>query len=555
MAALSAMEKLQSMVAPSAIHDGKRGKEDYTDVCHPGTREEYLESLRAWAENAPEEMRVQWANAIAGAGKTAMLRTFCTSLEEEHGFPPISFFIWKSDLLRNTLDRFPATVAAQLCRRIPALVPHVEKAINEDSFLLQSTFKKQMNKLVINPLLDACDTVKCDQHLIFVVDGLDELDAQGQTTFLNFIPDFLFRVSSLPISLLISSRPDPEIVAAFQHPKLASITKATRIGASDKDIWKFINDKFDDINLRYPDLEIEEGGMWPSLVKREIMVFQSSGLFIWPTVAIDYIDKVKLGLDHNKRLEQVLSSAEPKPWIASPLDNLYRAILQAHAPEDPDSVEFLRFKRRLALLCTLDFSLFVLGVEKLVFDWSATPVRILFDETLNELWNSIAGLSSLFSPRAPPLDGESPIPAISHRSLSDFTFNRARCGDKFYYCSEQELHTEVVCKFFKFFNTNQAYQVSDMTWSWRVANTLAAKNREAMSAKFIERVGRFLQSHLKLAAASEELGHCMDDVMLEVIPPTWPLFAQIHLIVALFDNLYALAKNSVSILVLALILC
>ena len=93
MAVSPAMTMLRSMVAASAIHDGKRGNEDYTDVCHPGTREEYLENLRVWAENAPEEMRVQWANAIAGAGKTAMLRTFCSLLEEQRGFPPISFFI------------------------------------------------------------------------------------------------------------------------------------------------------------------------------------------------------------------------------------------------------------------------------------------------------------------------------------------------------------------------------------------------------------------------------------------------------------------------------
>ena len=462
MAFFPAMEKLHQMVAPSAIHDGDRDeKEDYTGVCHPGTREEQLKDLTDWADNDPTDERVQWVNAIAGAGKTAMLRTFCTELEQKSGFAPISFFVWKGDANRNTLKRFPATMSAQLCRRISKLVPYVEKAINQDSFLLQSAFKKQMDKLVIRPLLDACEDVKSERHLIIVIDGLDELDASGQTEFLNFIPTFLSLLSSLPISLLVSSRPEVMIVGAFKHPTLASITRATRLGASDKDIWKFLDDKFDNINLRFPYLQQQHGGQWPSQKKREIMVRQSSGLFIWPTVALGHIDKVEQGLRHDERLDQVLSSAEPKPWVASPLDNLYRAILEAHAPGDRKSAEFFCFKRRLALLCLpIDLGIFVWNPAGDLVDWTDTPARIVFEETLDEIWDSVTGLSSFFAQRGPLCGGESTTPFISHRSLRDFTFNRVRCGDEFYYSSEQDLQTEVACKLLKFFHTPRAYQVS-----------------------------------------------------------------------------------------------
>jgi len=463
MAASPTMEKLNDMVATSAIYNGERDeKDDYTGVCHLGTREEQLESLKTWADNVPPETRVEWIYAIAGTGKTAMFRSFCTELEKQTGLPSISFFVWKGDGRRNTLKLFPATIAAQMCRRIPALVPHIEKAINEDSFLLKAAFKKQMEKLVIRPLLDCCDAIKTERHLIIVVDGLDELDSKGQTEFLDFIPYLLRRLSSLPISLLVSSRPDVQIVGAFNHPKLASITRATRMGASDADIRKFLDDKFDEINLRHPYLQIEHGGKWPSDEKREIMVLQSSGLFIWPTVAIGHIDKVEKGLGHNARLEQVLSSAEPKPWIASPLDNLYRAILEAHAPEDRTSFEFFRFKRRLALLCIVDLDAFVRVVGSYVFNWSDIPVRAVFDETIDELWVSVTGLSSLFSPRKPLSHRESPTPSISHRSLRDFTFNKARCGEELYYSSEQELHAEAACKIIKFFNGRPAYKVGDL---------------------------------------------------------------------------------------------
>jgi len=541
------------MVATSAIHDGKRNKEDYTDVCHPGTREEYLRNLKAWASNTPQCTRIEWVNAIAGAGKTAMLRTFCTLLEEQ-GIPSVSFFIWKGDAKRNTLELFPATVAYQLSRGIPALVPHIEKAITEDPILLQSTFKKQMDNLVIGPLLDACDIIKGKRHLVIVVDGLDELDAKSQTEFLNFIPYFLSQLSSLPISLLVSSRPDPQIVGAFNHPKLASITRATRLGASDADIRKFLYDKFVDINLRYPHLRIEHGGRWPSHEKVEIMVRQSSGLFIWPTVAIGHIDKVDKGLGHNARLEQVLSSTEPKPWVGSPLDNLYRAILEAEAPEDRTSYAFLCFKRRLALLCILNLTSFVWIRGSHVFDMNATPVQILFDETLDTLWSTTGSLSSLFSFRKPLSDGGLPTPAISHRSLRDFTFNRARCGKELYYSNERQLHAEIVRKIVNFFNTPHAYQVRHLTRDPSLSNTFV-KSCTEMGAEFIDRTGTFLELHLKEAELSEQRGCCMDDIALEYIPHTWPLVAQVFAIVKLFGGLYRVAEYPVSEIWLLLTLC
>jgi len=179
-------------------------------------------------------------------------------------------------------------------------------------------------------------------------------------------------------------------------------------------------------------------------------------------MAIRHIDKVEKGLEHNKRLEQVLSSADPKPWVASPLDNLYRTILDAHAPEDPDSAEYLQFTRHLALLCILDLGKFVRGLfgdGYAVTDWSGIPIRALFDETADELWCSVTGLSSLFSPRMPLSPGKSPTPGISHRSFRDFTFNRARCGDKLYYSSERKLHAEITCKMLKFLNTRQQFDL------------------------------------------------------------------------------------------------
>ena len=468
MAVSPAMAKLHTLVATSAIYNGQRDDEDYTGVCHPGTRERQLRDLMAWADKDPSDKRVQWVYAVAGAGKTAMMRTFCTQLEKKSPHPPPTFFVWKNDTSRNTLKHLPATIAAQLNCSIPALALHIENAINQNPFLLQSNFETQMDKLVISPLLDACDAVKQVRHLIIVIDGLDELDAKGLETFLDFIPSFLSKLSSqsLPVSLLVSSRPDTNIIGAFEQPALANITRPTRLGASDEDIWKYLNDKFDDINIRFPYLQQTYGGKWPNHAKRELMIKQSSGLFIWPTVAVDYIKGMGQSKRHNDRLETVLSAESVEPWNESPLDRLYKAILNVHAPKDRNSAEFLRFKRRIALLCLpANFGeCQIISRQSLIShasDMSATPARIVFDETLDKVWDSVADLSSLFLPRSAPSGRGPPTPTISHLSFRDFTFNPARCGD-LYYSSEKDLRAEVVCKVVRFFETGHAFQVSCM---------------------------------------------------------------------------------------------
>ena len=70
------------------------------------------------------------------------------------------------------------------------------------------------------------------------------------------------------------------------------------------------------------------------------------------------------------------------------------------------------------------------------------------------------------------------------------------------------------------------------------------------STHFIKHPSDFLETHLKEAAISEELGQCMNDVTLNNITHTWPLVTYLYLIHKLFGRLYNLAESSVSEVVL-----
>ena len=542
MAVSPAMEKLRSMVATSAIYDGDRDDEDYTGECLPGTRERYLQLLSEWADKGPSEKRVEWVNGVAGAGKTAMTRSFCDLLEATLHIPVASFFVWKSDGNRNTLRHFPATISSQLARAIPTLVSTLERAIDEDPFLLQSAFKKQMNKLVVLPLLDACDAVKRERHIIIVIDGVDELDFKGQQDLLDFIPQLLSQISSLPISLLVTSRPEPQITGAFNRRKLDSITSRITLEESEADILLFLIAKFEEINEAFPYLA-KRYGRWPSEGVIKTMVRLSSGFFIWPSVAMGYIAATGQGLRHNDRLELVLSSSSVEPWKDN-IDKLYRAILIAHAPRNPS--EFDRFKRRLALLCLpVAAALFVDNVVDDTVNCGDAPIRAVFEQTLEDVWDSVADLASIFSPRQPLSGGQSPLPILSHRSFRDFSFNRARCGDDFYYRSEQDLQAEVVEKFILSFNIKQTFEVcSCRRLREHLANLSAVKSAE-FNGRAIANMRGFVESHCK-EAAKGELGRCMDDIYLEHIPTSWPLLVQAFLVQNLYEGLYVISAEPVS---------
>ena len=76
-----------------------------------------------------------------------------------------------------------------------------------------------------------------------------------------------------------------------------------------------------------------------------------------------------------------------------------------------------------------------------------------------------------------------------------------------------------------------------------------------MGTEFIDRVGDVLELHLQEAAVSAELGCCMDDIMLDYIPSSWPLVTQLFTIINLFGGLYKFAESPVSADLISLTLC
>lgn len=423
------MDKFQRLVVVSALHDGYR-IDDYTEECHPATRARILEEMTTWVKQS-KVPPILWFSGPAGAGKTAIVRSTCSILQDELNVPFAAIFFWKADSGRNTLQHLPATIAHQLYQSVRGLRPFIEQSINDDPMLLDRSFQKQMEKLVIDPLLALHVAGSITTHRIIILfDGLDECDADGQRQLLRFLPHLCSQLAPLLIGCFIATRPESSIYAEFQHPKLAAISVAKKLEASENDIKLFLIAEFEEINARHPYLR-KKYGKWPSAEEFDILVKKSSGFFICPKTAIRYIDSSGKGLRPDDRLRIVVSAFAVDSWH-EPIDKLYLAILNQHAP----MADLECFKRRLGLLC-----LPALLWRSMAFEIDThRQVSIVFQETLEDLRDSLLDLQSLFS-----LDGGTEsAPLLNHSTFRDFLFSSRRSLE--FYVDDQALHMEVVSK-------------------------------------------------------------------------------------------------------------
>ena len=427
------MDKLKKAVAVSGMHDGQR-EGDHTVECHPLTRRRYLRQLSAWAdaELSPHE-RIQWLSAPAGAGKTAIVRSFCSILQKGSGLPFASFFFWQTDIRRNTLKYFPATIAFQLAQKIPALQIGIKAAFERDILLLERSFEKQMDALIIDPLLSAYEAGQLsDRRIVVVVDGLDEC-VDDALDFLRLLHRVIFALDSLPMSLLISSRAETSIRNTFRGAELASITLFSTVEAEEEDVQGFLSAEFKRIYSGSYFLQMKYK-RWPSPGDFLALVKKSSGYFICPKTAIRYIDTHRAGLHPDDRLRIVLSAMTDQdsetPWH-EPIDQLYRGILKQHAPRR----NLDRFTHRLGLVCLPDMAL------DMTFCPTNDQILAVFQETIEELREALMDLTSLFF-----VDGRG-IPNTLHASLPDFIFNRERSLE--FYVNKEELHATFTSRYLR----------------------------------------------------------------------------------------------------------
>ena len=257
-----------------------------------------------------------------------------------------------------------------------------------------------------------------------VIDALDECDnADDRVEILNLI---LEAVKESNMRVLIASRPEQEIHAFFQRKDVSQHTYHTRLDEetfqTSRDIEIFLRFEFAGIRESRPEvcLHLPNGEDWPGEVVIIRIRDDSDSQFIFPRLAIDYIDTPSFS--PNQQLHNLLTA--PPPHAFSKLDALYHLIISRRSADLIQAGDgALRHYEEV-----------VMSILQIVVAWpggplSASQIARILREQVDVVQNIIRGtMRSLFKFESNDLD--SPI-ALCHKSLRDYLLERARSYEFF----------------------------------------------------------------------------------------------------------------------------
>ena len=186
--------------------------------CHPDTRVAVLTEIMQWIEAIEESEDVLWLYGSARAGKSAIGQTIAEMCAEKD-LLVASFFFSRAAQSRNNERHLLASIAYQLALSIPPTRSYIESAVQNDPAIFDRSLDTQIEMLIIRPLEKAyavVNPVDAKQWpRLIIIDGLDECHgASIQCSIIRLLSAALLRIT-VPLLLLVSSRPEPGIRHAF----------------------------------------------------------------------------------------------------------------------------------------------------------------------------------------------------------------------------------------------------------------------------------------------------------------------------------------------------
>jgi hypothetical protein len=160
-----------------------------------------------------------WLHGAAGAGKSAIAQMFAGNCQAM-GRLGASFFFKRGHPKRGTWNGLVTTIAYQLSRAIPELLLPLQQAVDLDPLLLGRAMPLQFERLFAQLFTHP----GAHQFApVIILDGLDECaDHNVQQQILRLFIGAI-RDHSLPIRLLICSRPEPHLREIIETAETSTI--------------------------------------------------------------------------------------------------------------------------------------------------------------------------------------------------------------------------------------------------------------------------------------------------------------------------------------------
>ena len=287
----SGFEILHRNISASACHDSRARFPP--PRCHPSTRKAILAKIMDHITETPSSSKILHLLGSEGTGKTAIAQTIAEYCKT-NGTLGACFFFSRVSSERNTDKNLIATLAYQLCVTVPELKLFIAKAVEDDLSTFQKDVDTQMERLIINPIIQATNEGKTFGYpILIVIDGLDECEGvKEQRGFLRAISDAIERYN-LPLCFFITSRQEGHIVDWLNEDRtLRSTLDLDQCHIQTKaDIEAYICAEFKRIrSIRH----VTESFAWPpSQDKIQILVSETGMSFGCASKLMEFVENHK----------------------------------------------------------------------------------------------------------------------------------------------------------------------------------------------------------------------------------------------------------------------
>ncbi|KXN85029.1 hypothetical protein AN958_11781 [Leucoagaricus sp. SymC.cos] len=330
------MKDLAGQSIPGVEHDSS--ERDPPPQCHPGTRLDICGQAQSWFHNTDRNEKILWIHGPAGIGKSAIMQTLA---QEEHKSPTsiLGAAIFFSKLRqRNNPKRLFNTIAYQFATRYKPYRQYVTDILTDDPKIIEKSMKEQFNWFIVRPFAEQNVLRGYRETLLIILDGLDEVEGiEAQRQLVSLIVHFTFDHPTSPLIWAIASRPEPDIMQAFNSltqvpPSYLEIGVQIDSDQGRADMELFLRKRFDEIRERYG-----VTSKWPSEVDFLKVAKAASGHFIFGEAATRFIDDEDYA-NPASQLRVVVAAIESTTSTTlelnplALLDSLYSQILLAVHP-------------------------------------------------------------------------------------------------------------------------------------------------------------------------------------------------------------------------------
>ncbi|RDB19739.1 hypothetical protein Hypma_013220 [Hypsizygus marmoreus] len=277
--------------------------------CLPNTRLAIINEIVEWATSSTDSHKIYWLSGVAGSGKSAIAHSVAERLDDQKCLG--SFYAFDAT---NQVDRTPQHLFSTISRDLADFSSEWETALRNvikgnTSLRSDPSIGRQFKNFLLKP----SESLIMVGPILLVIDALDECgDPNTRDKLLLILSQETLQLPE-NFRILITSRPEKDIVDAFQNQAYILQKNTDRIKDTNTDIGKFI-----DLQLEKQKKSLEK--KWPNRLWHSKMVAKSEGLFQWAATACLFIKRN--GSSPAEDLESLLSSQ------GNNLDALYFTILK-----------------------------------------------------------------------------------------------------------------------------------------------------------------------------------------------------------------------------------